>query len=135
VTGVFGRRRRGQGLIEAALVLPVLVFLLLVMVDFACMLSTKAALTSAAREGARAYAVYQDADRARQVAEKNLRDSVLAYTGKCRVDVSPSGGYVTVTVSYDQPVLVPGVFRLLGGKAMPSAVTLSSAAVFRIEPR
>ena len=131
------RGESGQGLMEAAFILPLLTFLLLAMVSFVVVLNTKVAVTSAAREAARCYAVYQDAARARQVAEQNLRDAVMGYTGGCQVRIQPSGGYVTVTVTYDQPTLVPGLFRIMGARssAWGTTVRLSSAAVFRIEPR
>lgn len=131
------RGESGQGLTEAAFILPLLTFLLLAMVSFVVVLNTKVAVTSAAREAARCYAVYQDTSRAKQVAEQNLRDAVMGYAGGCKVTIQPSGGYVTVTVTYDQPTLVPGLFRILGANtsAWGTTVRLSSAAVFRIEPR
>ncbi|MEW6049292.1 MAG: TadE family protein [Bacillota bacterium] len=130
------RKKRGQAILEAVIILPILVFLLLATVQVVVLLNTKVAVTSAAREAARAYAVYQDASRARDVAEQNLRDAVIGYTGqRPDVEVSSSGGYVRVTVTYSQPSLVPGLFRLMGVDEEFGAVPVTSAAVFRIEPR
>ena len=129
------RKRRGQALVEAAMILPILTFLLLATVSLVVMLNTKIAVTSAAREAARAYAVYQDTGRARQVADQNLKDTVMGYEGGAQVNVSPSGGYVTVKVTYNQPSLVPGLFRIMGLNEDFGAVPISSAAVFRIEAR
>lgn len=130
------RKKRGQALLEAVVILPIMVFLLLATVQVVVLLNTKVAVTAAAREAARAYAVYQDAGRARAAAEQNLRDAVIGYTGeKPEVSISISGGYVKVTVTYDQPSLVPGLFRLLGVDEEFGTVPVASAAVFRIEPR
>ena len=47
------RRQRGQSLVEAALILPVLLLLLVGVVDLGRAMSAKIALTNASREGAR----------------------------------------------------------------------------------
>ena len=52
----FARRRRGNAMIEAALVLPVLMYLVFGCVDFGQMIYIKHTLQGAAREGARAAA-------------------------------------------------------------------------------
>lgn len=136
------RDGKGQAVIEMAVVLPILLFLVLAMATFGVMINTKVAVTGAAREAARCYAVYGDESRMRQVAEDYLRGTVTAssqefsqsFNRNSDVSYSVSGGYVTVTVSYHQPVFAPGLFRLLGsGQSMPGRVTLRSAAVFRVE--
>ena len=51
---------RGAVLVEAAIVLPILLLLILGIVDFGRAYSAKQALTHATREGVRVYAVTQD---------------------------------------------------------------------------
>ncbi|MGB9879676.1 MAG: pilus assembly protein, partial [Anaerolineae bacterium] len=46
-----------------------------------------------------------------------------------------SGNYVTVTVTYNQPVYVPGLMMLLGGSRLNDRLPLSSSATFKIESR
>jgi Flp pilus assembly protein TadG len=57
-------RERGAVLVEAALVLPILLMLILGIVDFGRAYSAKQALTHATREGVRVYAVTQDHSKA-----------------------------------------------------------------------
>lgn len=138
--------RRGQTMVELVMVLPVMVFLLLAMAQFGIMINTKIAVTGAAREAARCYAVYKDVSRMRQVAEDYLKGTVTASASEFAtsfnknqdVDYEVDSGYVTVTVRYRQKVFVPGLFSLVGGGSWPGMqddgrVPLRSAAVFRIE--
>lgn len=53
-----GQRRRGQGLVEFALALPLLALLLAGLVDFGFLLYAHVQVTNAAREGARAGSLY-----------------------------------------------------------------------------
>ena len=52
------RSRRGQEVVEMALVLPLLLILVFGMVDFGLLVYDKAIVTNAAREGARAGVVF-----------------------------------------------------------------------------
>lgn len=58
----FKREERGQGLVEFALVLPILLALVLGIIEFGWALNGKITLNSAVREGARAAAVYKYTD-------------------------------------------------------------------------
>ncbi len=128
-------------MIEFALILPIILFIMLGMVTFGIMINTKVAVTGAAREAARAYAVTQDTGRMRTVAENFLRGSVAASASDFQqgfdrfhdVSYSISGDYVTVTVRYNQPSYVPGLYLLLGGDRMSNRIPLSSSATFKIE--
>jgi hypothetical protein len=55
-----GRRRRGQGLVEFALVLPVFIFVLVALFDLGRAVFAWNTITNAAREGARLAIVNQD---------------------------------------------------------------------------
>lgn len=58
---------RGQGIVEFALVVPVLIILILGMIEFGWVLNGQISLNSAVREGARAGAVYDKSDLAAKV--------------------------------------------------------------------
>lgn len=53
---------KGQGIVEFALVLPILLILILGMIEFGWVLNGQITLNSALREGARAGSVYEDED-------------------------------------------------------------------------
>jgi len=55
-----GKNERGQSAVEFALVLPILIIILLGIVEFGWFLNAKITITSAAREGARVYAIHGD---------------------------------------------------------------------------
>ena len=52
------KSRRGQSLVEFALILPVLMFILVIVADMARLVAARVALSNAAREGARYAASY-----------------------------------------------------------------------------
>lgn len=145
------RNEKGQSMAELALVMPVLLFIMLATVTFGMAVNTKVAVSGAAREAARAYAVTDPAtgnpdSNARDKAEAFLKGGVVASDGDFRlrfdkndnryVKIVPDGTYVTVTVTYNQPSYVPGLFRLLGGNSAASlgdVFPLASSATFRME--
>lgn len=100
------RRRRGQALVEFALVLPVLLVLLLMAVDFGRLFTTYVSVNNAAREGA-FYAAehakdtpfdptaYSDASRAAARREVNVQgqggEGTLSFSGPtCHVAGAPA---------------------------------------------
>jgi Flp pilus assembly protein TadG len=52
------KNERGQSAVEFALVLPILIIILLGIIEFGWFLNAKITITSAAREGARVYAIH-----------------------------------------------------------------------------
>jgi Flp pilus assembly protein TadG len=107
----------GAAAVEFALILPVLVLLIFAIVDFGRMLSTKIAVTEAAREGARAAAVAgpdEAADRVNRLLAQ-LGDGVTPTITGCGADGSgpdnnPAGGDrtdATVTVTYRFSFVTP----------------------------
>lgn len=136
--------RKGQTMLETAIVLPVVIFILFSIIVYGFALNSKIALTLAAREAARTYAVYKDEARMRDTAESILKTAIpmsqtqfnqsfnkntdVTYT------VNPTTNCVEVSVSFRQPTLFPGLFRLVGGSNMGNYFNMSSRAVFRIEP-
>ncbi len=70
----------GQSLVEFALVLPILMILILGMIEFGWILNAKITITSAAREGARYYAVSKDASKVMETVERTTVNSGLNIT-------------------------------------------------------
>lgn len=122
-----GRRcERGQATVEAALVLPLVVLLLLSVVQVGLLVRAEVLVTHAAREAARAAAVDDDPQAAAHAAE-------LATTldpHRLTVHVAGrdgSGSRVRVDVTYNAPTDVPLIGSLLGD------VTLRAEATMRVE--
>ncbi len=119
-----GHRERGQATVEAALALPFILLLLMLVVQVGLIVRAQLLVTHAAREGARAAAV--DA----ASADGAARSATTLDASRMRVDVDGRGGpgsRVTVTVRYDLATDVPVV-----GVLVPD-VTLSAQATMRVE--
>jgi Flp pilus assembly protein TadG len=116
----------GQATVEAALVLPFLVTLLLAVVQVGLLARDQVLVTHAAREAARAAAV--NADHAAVVDAAHGASSL--HPDRMTVDVEGRqgpGSHVTVHVAYDAPTDVPLVGALLGD------VELDGDATMRVE--
>jgi Flp pilus assembly protein TadG len=124
---VSGRRcERGQATVEAALVLPLVVLLLLAVVQVGLLVRAEVLVTHAAREAARSAAVDPDPEAA-------ARAAALATTldpNRLTVRVQGRGGpgsRVQVEIDYTAPTDVPLVGGLLGD------ITLHASATMRVE--
>jgi Flp pilus assembly protein TadG len=141
------RNRKGQSIIEFALIMPLLLLLVFGIVDFSIGLYDKAVVTNASREGARAGIVYrypaldtvQLAAEARTVAQNYCSTYLITFSGGPIVppNVAVSGGTVggfaasgqplTVTVTYNYTYLI--IPRFIGG----GSPTLTATTVMRME--
>jgi len=107
-------RRRGQSMVETALVLPVIVLLLTGMVDFGRAFYHNVVLASAVREGARIAS-----DSKASTSDITTAVSAAAPSGLltcCTVTPSGtrrSGDTVVVTATYAMPLVAPGMSALL----------------------
>ncbi len=105
--------QRGEALIEFALVLPFLLLLTFLVIDFSRAFMAKNIVTQAAREGARVYAMPDvEADSARAVA---LRIAAVSGLQDVEAIATPRGTNevgVVVTASFNW--LYPGLIRWLG---------------------
>jgi len=109
----------GQASVEAALVLPVLIVLALVVVQAGLLARDQLVAVQTARTAARSVAVSGPAGADRVLAAAGL-------AGRARVGVSGDtrpGGLATVTVTLD-PVRVPVVGRGLGGLRLRERMTV-----------
>ena len=113
-----GRREAGTNLIEAALVMPLLIVLLMGVVDLGRAYHTYITMINAAREGGR-YAVTHAADtaaiQARVINEAQL-DGVDLSAATITVDNQGSGSPVYVTVRLTFPLILGSV---LGRSSIP----------------
>lgn len=133
------RRRRGQSLVEFALVLPLFLLILAAIVDFGMGLATSITVTNAAREGARLGAVNPSPSvieaRVRSVAtgldgsRLTVSTSCLELSGStyatCTGALWESGDSMIVSATYDYQVIWPLAF----GTVIP----LSSSVEMRVE--
>lgn len=122
------RRERGSIAVEFAVLLPLATLVAMFLVQVGLIAAGQLVVQHAAREGARAAAVWNDDARA--------RDSALAAgrldPARAEVAVEPPardvGTPVTVTVRYRLPVVVPVADRFL-----PDEVSLWARATMRTE--
>jgi Flp pilus assembly protein TadG len=128
-----GRRERGQSLVEAAVILPILLLLVAAVVDFGRAFDTYIVLTNAAREGARFGSL------ANPLTESEIKDLVyddvvgsgtnitdLSSFQKDDIVLQASTDVVTVTVAYNMDLWFGGFigldqFRLQKSAVMPRA--------------
>jgi Flp pilus assembly protein TadG len=118
---------RGSVSVEFAAVLPLVAVSMLLVAQIGLLVSEQLAVQHAAREGARAAAVWNDDARARTAA----LDAGNLDASRTTITISPSHRDVGM------PVRVEVRFRPIGmpvvGRFMPSATTLSAAVEMRTE--
>lgn len=117
---------RGQATVEAALVLPLVVVLLLAVVQVGLLVRAEVLVTHAAREAARAAAVDPDPDAPVEAATS----ATTLDKGRMEVRVqgrNGAGSRVEVEVTYSAATDVPLVGGLMGD------VTLHASATMRVE--
>ena len=123
----FLHRPRGSVSVEFAAVLPLVAIALLLVAQMGLLVSEQLTIQHAAREGARAAAVWNDDTKAREaaIAAGHLDP------GRAAITVSPSardvGTPVTVSIRY-RPGEVP-----LVGRFLPSGWELSATVAMRTE--
>lgn len=114
------KKRRGQAIVEFALVLPLLLALLVGIVDIGFLYNHQLTLTNAAREGARLGALGHT--------EAEVLDDVKAYLATSGyepmppdsdIDVTIAGGQVTVDIESE----VPWLFAMSGDPITLAAQT------------
>ena len=125
--------RKGQNLVEFALVVPMLLLLVIGIAELGRAWMAKNILTGAAREGVRVLAV---PDPPGGVSAATTRtNQILTSAGITTATLSMTGvpgtpfGDVTVTVTYDFPVVIAGFIPGLDNATFP----LSSTTTMRRE--
>ena len=137
------RNQKGVAAVELAIILPMFGILLLGVLEIGGMARDHQALQNGAREGARFSALLNNKIvGGTPGAETRIKDSIIAYLQKERITIvagditidqayalSLGTGWATaskITITYNRPVLFPGISRYLSVSA-----PLTASAVFR----
>lgn len=126
------KSQRGAYVAEMAIILPIIIFITAGSMIFSLAIWSKIVVTDAAREGARYEAL--NLGSADTKVDEVLADGKLDVANKQSVNVVRGANYVTVTVKYNQPAILPLLPQLLsGGTAWESNFLVESSQVFKIE--
>jgi PKD repeat protein len=137
-------RRRGQALVEFALIVPILLFMLVIAIDFGRLFFSYIQINNAAREGA-AYAMYQPTDTATITARAEQETNAQGQAGESTILVSTAcadqagtsiacsvatggpgaGNRITVSVSEAFTFLTPLISGFFGGALQMDASATS----------
>lgn len=130
----FRKNEKGQGLVEFALILPILLLLLVAIVDFGWMIFVKTNLNNAAREGARVYAVNESEDEAKAAAASYLGFLPDSYTISIATTKSTTES-TTELVDYNQSGIctVSSDVNPLVGLIFSNPLSMESSAQMRLE--
>ncbi len=124
--------RRGEILSFVAFRLPLTLFILLFTLTYGLAEHAKINVITAAREGARTYAVTHDKNAAlqsvKQIVENTMAKDSKYFNPDKDVVLADDGEFATCTVTYRVPVVVPQMFYLIGsdkviGNYMPQTAT------------
>lgn len=126
------RDRKGQAMVEFALVLPILLLILLGIVDFGRILNEHLTVTAAAREGARSAAV-MNTDATVTGVVQQAASSLKTDGNPLTITISPSparvsGSPVTVEVKHDVEILTPFMREVL-----PDPFHVKGTATMQVE--
>ncbi len=131
------RNRRGQAIVELALILPVFLLLLVAMLEFGLVMHDYITVAEAARAGARAAAVRKD-DATIKAAAKNAAPGIPLEDR--HITIGPAsrtaGTAVTVQVVYPVPVSVSSITNPWSGEVyaiLPATFNVTGTAVMRVE--
>jgi Flp pilus assembly protein TadG len=131
------RSKRGQGLLEFALIVPVLLLLLFGIIEFGRILNQQLIVSEAAREGARAYAVCPTAGSATTAANTAMNNLQAGMSSNATIKAdTPSVGYVTVTVSMNVTIYTPligNIIAVVPGQTSSSYYTATATCVMATE--
>ncbi len=134
-------RPRGQALVEAALVMPILLLLLVGIMEFGRAWNVHQVVTDAARQGARMAAILDDSGVGQDSVKRVVKRALAAGTIAAADDMVDIDNYadgteepvtVTVTVPYRFFVLAP-VMALAGQSFENGNIQIKSSAVMRKE--
>ncbi len=131
--GRFAGQQRGAVAVEFALLAPVLVMFLASLADISRLMYAGMNVHNAARDGARAYAVYDpnwqtEASQALPSGTGYTAGSPTSSCGSPPPGTCASGNPVTVTVPLTVTIDMPVMQQILGG----SSITISGTATMEI---
>ncbi|MCX7884744.1 MAG: pilus assembly protein [Caloramator sp.] len=119
-------KKKGQALVEFAIMLPVFIFILAGIIEFGIMLNSYLTIQNASREGAR-YGIMgsNDTDIIQVVyaTSPNLDENKMSIEITPQDSIRKSGDRVTVKVTYNYQLVVPIISNLLGNSIQLRAQT------------
>jgi Flp pilus assembly protein TadG len=139
------RNQRGAALIEAALTIPLLLFVSVAIFEFGRAFETWQVMTNAAREGARVAVLPNSPVGAVQARVKDyMQMGALSNVDQATISIQTnvpigigvgpaSGSQVTVTYPFQFLVLQPVASLVVNGSAVGAPITLTTSAVMRNE--
>jgi len=123
------QRQKGQALVEAALILPVVLAMLMAVLSFGLLFGAQLLITNASREGAR-YGSLGKSGPDIQNRVKDYLDDTQLDPGKVTFSVVGAGGAsgsdVTVRLTYPVELVIPV-------PGLPNPLNVTSQATMRIE--
>ena len=123
------KNKKGQSLVEFALVVPLLLLLVIGIAEFGRAWMTQNILTGAAREAVRILAVPPGPIAPQDRADNVLRSAGITTATVSVVDPGAAFGAVSVTINYNFPVVIAGFIPGLSSSTFP----LSSTTTMRRE--
>lgn len=123
--------RKGQSLVETALVLPVIFLILMGIVEFGLAFNNYLMVGNASREGARSAAVGATDQQIQSVVgnvASTLNASRLTVTVTPAQSTRKKGDEVSVTVEYDYSLITPIISAII-----PGPLHMTSRSVMRVE--
>ncbi|MFS0775391.1 TadE family protein [Neobacillus sp. 3P2-tot-E-2] len=120
------KSERGQSLVEFALIVPVLIFLLIGIIDFGRVLHAYLTIDHAGREAARTASIGKDEATIKSKAVSQ-GSSIGLTTGQVIVTTGSSGTEATITITYPITFLTPIIGSVVG------PLTLTDTTVMRVE--
>ena len=126
---MFGRK--GQSIVETALILPIIILVLTGIIDFGLMFNNYLVITNTSREAARNAAVgATDSQIASLVANmtSSLDSSKITTSIYPSQDMRKKGDEVVVTIKYDNALFTPIISSII-----PNPMPLNSKTVMRME--
>ena len=125
------RQRKGQSLVETAIVLPLVLLLLMAIIDFGFLFNNYIVISNASREAARKGSLGgTDAEIVQLV--QNYTSTL--DSSRLSIDIYPAqsqrfhGSEIKVTVRYNNPMITPVIGSLLGNE-----IPLQGQVIMRVE--
>lgn len=121
-------RERGQDLVEFALVLPILLFILMIILDLGRAVYYYSAIHNSAREGARYGIIYPDDPAGIEAAARDTAIGLDPIAMTVTINF-PDDEHIQVVATFQFTAVTPFVGVLLGS----NEITLGTSSTMRIE--
>lgn len=125
------KSKRGQSLVETAIVLPLILLLLMGIIDFGLLFNNYIVISNASREAARKGSLGGRDEDIRQLVDNltgTLDDTKLNVSIYPAESMRDHGADIKVAISYQNKLITPVIGALLGNE-----ITLRSQIIMRVE--